>query len=65
MPISKTDVAWLRVYPPLGIARVGNADPGTVEAPAFVIGPEIVGGPCTKPDGSPHAGSTTSAPPTG
>ncbi|WP_197331296.1 LodA/GoxA family CTQ-dependent oxidase [Ralstonia syzygii] len=53
MPISKTDVAWLRVYPPLGIARVGNADPGTVEAPAFVIGPEIVGGPCTKPDGSP------------
>src|SRR5262249_22929228 len=53
MAISKADVQWLRVYPPLGIARVGNADPGRLAAPEFVIGPEVVGGSSSKPDGSP------------
>ena len=39
----------LRIYPPLGIARVGNA----AEADAYVIGPEVIGGPPTLPDGAP------------
>ena len=39
-------IAALRVYPPLGIARVGNA------GDAYVIGPEVIGGPATHPDGT-------------
>ncbi|TIL65612.1 LodA/GoxA family CTQ-dependent oxidase [Mesorhizobium sp.] len=42
-------IATIRVYPPLGIARVGNAK-GSDE---YVIGPEVIGGPSTMPDGSP------------
>jgi len=39
----------IKVYPPLGIARVGNAK-GVDD---FVIGPEVIGGPATLPDGAP------------
>lgn len=39
----------LRVYPPLGIARVGNAQ----GADEYVIAPEVIGGPATLPDGNP------------
>jgi L-Lysine epsilon oxidase N-terminal/L-lysine epsilon oxidase C-terminal domain len=38
-----------RVYPPLGIARVGNA-PGPED---YVIGPEVMGGPPILPSGDP------------
>jgi hypothetical protein len=39
----------LRVYPPLGIARVGNA-----EGPEdYIVGPEAIGGWPTLPDGAP------------
>ena len=38
----------LHVYPPLGIARVGNA-PGPDD---FIVGPEVIGGPPTLPDGT-------------
>jgi hypothetical protein len=46
--LTTNDLEWLRVYPPLGIARVGNADPDDSN---YVIGPEVIGGPATKPDG--------------
>ena len=39
----------LHVYPPLGIARVGNA----AGPHDYVIGPEVIGGPPTLPDGGP------------
>jgi hypothetical protein len=39
----------LRIYPPLGLARVGNAP----EPEDYVIGPEVIGGPATLPDGTP------------
>ena len=48
-PIEPASIEALRVYPPLGIARVGNA----MEADAYVIGPEVIGGPSTLPDGTP------------
>jgi L-Lysine epsilon oxidase N-terminal/L-lysine epsilon oxidase C-terminal domain len=48
--LSANTVEWLRVYPPLAIARVGNADPGESN---FVIGPETIGGAATTPDGKP------------
>jgi hypothetical protein len=38
----------LRVYPPIGIARVGDAE----ETADYVIGPEVIGAPATRPDGS-------------
>ncbi len=47
--IDPASIEALRIYPPLGIARVGNA----AEADAYVIGPEVVGGPPTLPDGAP------------
>ena len=37
------------VYPPLGIARVGNAK----DQSDYIVGPEVIGGPPTLPDGSP------------
>ena len=39
----------LSVYPPIGIARVGNA----VGDDDYIIGPEVIGGPPMLPDGSP------------
>jgi hypothetical protein len=50
VPLTKNNLEWLRVYPPLGIARVGNADPGDSD---YVIGSEVIGGTATKPDGTP------------
>ena len=47
--IDPASVEALRVYPPLGIARVGNA----AEADAYVIGSEVIGGRPTLPDGTP------------
>jgi hypothetical protein len=47
--IDPASIDALRIYPPLGIARVGNA----AEADAYVIGPEVIGGSPTLPDGSP------------
>lgn len=47
--IEPTSIEALRVYPPLGIARVGNA-PNT---DAYVMGPEVIGGPPTLPNGAP------------
>src|SRR6187200_2304022 len=49
VPIEPASIEALRVYPPLGIARVGNA----MEADAYVIGPEVICGPSTLPDGTP------------
>jgi L-Lysine epsilon oxidase N-terminal/L-lysine epsilon oxidase C-terminal domain len=40
----------LRVYPPIGIARVGNAS----GADDYVIGPEVIGGPPTLPGATPE-----------
>ena len=48
-PIDPASIEALRIYPPLGIARVGNA----AAADAYVIGPEVIGGPPTLPDGAP------------
>lgn len=42
-------IVALRVYPPIGIARVGNA----TGSDDYVIGPEVIGGPPTLPDGRP------------
>jgi hypothetical protein len=42
-------IETLEVYPPIGIARVGNAD-GNDD---YIIGPEVIGGLPTLPDGSP------------
>lgn len=47
--IDPASIDALRIYPPLGIARVGNA----TETDAYVIGPEVIGGAPTLPDGSP------------
>jgi hypothetical protein len=49
VPIDPASIDALRVYPPLGLARVGNA----AEPDAYVIGPEVIGGPPTLADGSP------------
>lgn len=43
------EISSIKVYPPLGIARVGNAK-GVDD---FVIGPEVIGGPATLPNGAP------------
>ncbi len=45
--IDRSLIDTLRIYPPLGIARVGNAEDD------YLIGPEIVGGPATHLDGGP------------
>jgi hypothetical protein len=45
--IDPASIAALRIYPPLAIARVGNA----IETDAYVIGPEVIGGPATLPSG--------------
>ena len=42
-PLTFAGIRKLAVYPPLGIARVGNAA-GNDD---YVFGPEVVGGPCT------------------
>ena len=42
-------IGTIKVYPPLGIARVGNAK-GHDD---FVVGPEVIGGAPTLPDGTP------------
>jgi hypothetical protein len=45
-------VVALRVYPPLGIARVGNAfDPKVPFAEDYLIAPEVIGGAPTLPGG--------------
>jgi hypothetical protein len=43
------DVAALRVYPPIGLARVGNAP----HPEDYLFGPEVIGGGPTLADGSP------------
>lgn len=48
--IDHNAIRELKVYPPIGVARVGNAD----GADDFVIGPETIGGPPTLPGGSPE-----------
>ncbi|HEX2116268.1 MAG TPA: LodA/GoxA family CTQ-dependent oxidase, partial [Alphaproteobacteria bacterium] len=48
-PIDPNTIEALRIYPPLGIARVGNA----IEPDAYVIGTEVIGGAPTLPDGTP------------
>jgi hypothetical protein len=53
LAIDPSKIAALRVYPPLGIARVGNAeDPADPFDDQYVFGPEVVGGWSTLPDGS-------------
>jgi hypothetical protein len=47
--MNPASIEALRVYPPLGIARVGNSE-GTDD---YVIGPETIGGTATLPNGSP------------
>jgi hypothetical protein len=48
--IDPKNVLELKVYPPIGIARVGNAD-GPND---YVIGPELIGGPPTLPGAMPE-----------
>jgi L-Lysine epsilon oxidase N-terminal/L-lysine epsilon oxidase C-terminal domain len=48
--IDPKTIRELKVYPPIGIARVGNAD-GPND---FVIGPEVIGGPPTLPGAEPE-----------
>jgi len=47
--MDRTSIEALRVYPPLGLARVGNAS-GSAD---YVIGPETIGGLPTLPSGAP------------
>lgn len=47
VPLTASAIRRLAVFPPLGIARVGNAT-GDDD---YVFGPEVVGGPCTMPQG--------------
>jgi hypothetical protein len=47
--IDPASIAALRIYPPLGIARVGNA----TESDAYLIGPEVIGSLPTLLDGTP------------
>jgi L-Lysine epsilon oxidase N-terminal/L-lysine epsilon oxidase C-terminal domain len=48
--INPKDISELKVYPPIGIARVGNAS-----GPAdYVIGPELIGGAPTLPGSGPE-----------
>src|ERR1051326_8837930 len=46
--IDPTTIQELKVYPPIGIARVGNA----VGREDYVIGPELIGGAPTLPGGT-------------
>jgi hypothetical protein len=46
--IDPDEIQELKVYPPLGVARVGNAS----GADDYVIGPETIGGPATLPGGT-------------
>ena len=48
--IDPKTIQELKVYPPIGVARVGNA----AGANDFIIGPETIGGPPTLPGGSPE-----------
>jgi hypothetical protein len=48
--IDPKEIEALKVYPPIGIARVGNAS-GPYE---YVIGPETMGGPPTLPSSGPE-----------
>jgi len=48
--IDPAEIRELKVYPPIGVARVGNAE----GADEFVIGPETIGGPPTLLSGSPE-----------
>lgn len=47
MPLTASVIRRLAVFPPLGIARVGNA----IGDDDYVFGPEVVGGPYTLPQG--------------
>lgn len=49
--IDPTAIQELKVYPPIGLARVGNAD----GANDYVIGPETIGGAPTLPGSTPEA----------
>lgn len=52
-PLDPSQITSLRVYPPLGIARVGNAtDPANPFDDLYVFGPETIGGHATLPSGS-------------
>src|SRR5689334_1387079 len=48
--IDPNNIQELKVYPPLGIARVGNAQ-GHDD---YIIGPEVIGGPPTLPGATPE-----------
>jgi hypothetical protein len=51
---SSSSILALRVYPPLGIARIGNAqESDNPYSDDYIIGPEVVGGPPTLPNGNP------------
>jgi L-Lysine epsilon oxidase N-terminal/L-lysine epsilon oxidase C-terminal domain len=48
--IDPNAIQELKVYPPIGVARVGNAS----RPDEYVIGPETIGGPPTVPGGTPE-----------
>lgn len=48
-----SSIVALRVYPPLGIARVGDAESSSPYADDYIISPEVIGGPPTLPNGTP------------
>jgi hypothetical protein len=51
--VDLSSIAELRIYPPLGIARVGNAEDKNAEfSDDYVIGPEVLGGVPTLPNGA-------------
>lgn len=47
-PLKADAIRKIAVYPPLGIARVGNA----MGDDDYVFGPDVIGGPYTNPDGT-------------
>ncbi|HEX8640950.1 MAG TPA: LodA/GoxA family CTQ-dependent oxidase [Allosphingosinicella sp.] len=56
-PLAAADIESLGIYPPLGIARVGNAiDPANPFIQDYVLSVETIGGPHLLPDGSPAVG---------
>ena len=46
---ARDSIVKAAIYPSIGIARVGNA----ANADAYIVGPEVIGGQPTLPDGAP------------
>jgi hypothetical protein len=52
--LSCSSISAMRIYPPLGIARIGDAeDRNNPHAEDYLISPEVIAGPSTLPEGTP------------